>query len=90
MEFDKSVKDLFRLEVPETKLTHARGVNHIATVREVIETWGSGGVLAQARDVRHIVGQDLLLKAEQVVKQARFTYAGLPRKDADAVGQRIF
>ena len=47
-------------------------------------------MLAQARDVRHIVGQDLLLKAEQVVKQARFTYAGLPRKDADAVGQRIF
>ena len=31
-----------------------------------------------------------MLKAKQVVQQARFTHAGLARKDADAVGQCLF
>jgi hypothetical protein len=47
MEFDKAVKDLFRLQVPQAELTHARGVNHIAAVREVIQARRGGGVLAQ-------------------------------------------
>jgi hypothetical protein len=37
MEFDKSVGDLFRLQVPQTEFTHARGVDHVAAVREVIQ-----------------------------------------------------
>ncbi len=47
MEFDKTVGNLFRFEMPEAKLAHARRINHIAALREVVEARGGGGVLAQ-------------------------------------------
>ncbi|MMZ71196.1 hypothetical protein D1872_344700 [compost metagenome] len=61
MEFDKSVKDLFRFKMPQTKFTNAGGVDHIAAVWEMIQARSRGGVLAQARVIRHIVGEDLFL-----------------------------
>lgn len=47
MEFDKAVGDLFRIKMPQPELAHARRVNHIAAVWEVIKTRGGGGVLAE-------------------------------------------
>ncbi|MNL75802.1 hypothetical protein D3C87_2016710 [compost metagenome] len=61
MEFDKSVEDLFRFKMPQTKLTYAGGVDHIAAVREMIQARSRGGVLAQTRVVRNIVSEDLFL-----------------------------
>ncbi len=78
--------------MPQTKLAHARGVDHIAAVREVVQPRGGGGVLPQARNVGNIVCQDLLLLdgGKQGVQQARFADPGLAGKDADALGQRLF
>ena len=90
MEFDKSVEDLFRLKVPQTEFAHPGGVNHIAAMREVVKTRSGGGVLAQTRNIRNIVGQDLLLETEKIIQQAGFPHAGLTGKDADAPGQRFF
>lgn len=72
MEFDKSVEDLFRLKVPQTEFAHARRVNHIAAMREVVETRSGSGVLAQARDIRDIVSQNFLLETEKIIQQAGF------------------
>ena len=59
MEFDKTMCDLFRLQMPQPELTYARGVDNVATVREMIQARGSGGVLSKAGVVGDIVGQDL-------------------------------
>ena len=86
MKFDKAMRDLFRLQMPQSKLTYTRGVDNVAAVREVIQARGRGGVLSKAGVVRDIIGQDLLLQAEEVIEQAGFTYARLTGKNADAIG----
>lgn len=75
VKFDKTIEDLFRFKMPEAKLAHAGRVNHVAAVREVIEAGGGGGVLAKSGIIGDIVGQDLILQAEQGVKQARLADA---------------
>ena len=86
MKFDKAMRDLFRLQMPQSKLTYTRGVDNVAAVREVIQARGRGGVLSKAGVVRDIIGQDLFLQAEEVIEQAGFTYARLTGKNADANG----
>lgn len=57
MKFDKAMRDLFRLQMPQSKLTHAVGVDNVAAVREMIQARGRGGVLSKAGVVRDIIGQ---------------------------------
>ena len=86
MKFDKAMRDLFRLQMPQSELTYARGVDNVAAVREVIQARGRGSVLSKTGVVGDIVGQDLFLQAEKIIEQAGFTYARLTGKNADAIG----
>ncbi len=72
MEFDKALRDLFRLQMPQPELTNARGVDHVTAMREMIQTRGRGGMLSKAGVVGDIVGQDLFLQPEKVIKQLDF------------------
>ncbi|MPN21953.1 hypothetical protein SDC9_169335 [bioreactor metagenome] len=90
MKFDKAMGDLFRLQVPQAEFTHARGIDDVAAMWEVVEAGRGGSVLSQTGVVRDIIGQNGFLQTEQCVEQAGFANARLTGKDADAPGQRFF
>ena len=77
--FDKAMRDLFRLQMPQSG-THVRRVDNVAAVREAIQARGRGSVLSKTGVVGDIVGQDLFLQAEKIIEQAGFTYARLTGK----------
>ncbi len=90
-EFDKTARDLLRLQMPQAELTYARRVDDIATVGEVIQASGGGRVLTQSRRIGHVIDQNFgVVRVEQGIKQARFADAGLPGEDTDAASQRGF